>query len=628
MHRLLLERLRNRHARLDEDTDLWEYGTPGAAVQPQPGPAPAPAAGTKPGEGGLKRFRNDSAGGSTSSHGKWSRAGGKGDRVSWRACVTAIMRSVQDGSILRSCVCDARCVNGGTCGKTVTLSAVEHALQWSLNVTPTSTLECDGDWAAVTKNHAANRRWFEAALTGVCRAPNGQINGVLYKLQDHVVCWQAWGSLQGIRASTMQSIHTKVMRGEREWTNSCTKECTRVSRLAAADLTEAATSWWYDRLQCYEFRTKRGVIAHPRAIHWGNAYRLEFYPFMLICGHPWRNPDQDTADGGGNPESSRAMGKGSRATWYKGRNRALQRLGDERLGGQPFRFISRQKHSAYKECAECQRLRLDVDEGIKSRAPPDDIRAKQQLYSAHLQWMYKQRIILEKMTQSATHERKVVCNSDKCGDGSLHMPCGPGVRPSSANVGLWKFKLSLQADVFASKLLHLTFLLPNLRNGADFSLTGYFTGLVRMSKLGHLGSLKSQFLRGFDGDSGNVCLVGLAFNVTLIGHRRANNMLQHRLPPDHSHTWHTDGLFSVIEGWLTHEGFAGCYTISQLIAFLRAKFAAADAYKDRTVEISILIANFAWTKWFEGCIDVKKLKNIGVPLVWRHTWVEETCTVR
>ena len=141
-----------------------------------------------------------------------------------------------------------------------------------------------------------------------------------------------------------------------------------------------------------------------------------------------------------------------------------------------------------------------------------------------------------------------------------------------------------------------------------------------MIDLGHIRDLKRQLYRGFDGDSANVSEAGLAINCILVKQTRSFDIVQqHRLPPDHSHTWYCDGLFSVIEGWLLAEGFTGCYTVSKLIDFLVDKFSKSGAYKDQRVEISILIANFAFAKAVEGCVD-PKLSRIGVPLVWRHTW--------
>ena len=64
--------------------------------------------------------------------------------------------------------------------------------------------------------------------------------------------------------------------------------------------------------------------------------------------------------------------------------------------------------------------------------------------------------------------------------------------------------------------------------------------------------------------------------TTLLLHMQVG---QNRLPPDHSHTWQCDGLFSVIEGWLEHEGFKGTRTVSELIEFLRLRFSQATASK-------------------------------------------------
>ena len=100
-------------------------------------------------------------------------------------------------------------------------------------------------------------------------------------------------------------------------------------------------------------------------------------------------------------------------------------------------------------------------------------------------------------------------------------------------------------------------------------------------------------------------------------------MQQSRLEPDHSHHWLTDGTFSVMEGWLCHDGFPGCPTIWDLIDYLRSKFAAAERYKDKRVEVTCLLVTFAFTKWFDGCIHQDEIRRIGTPLVWRHMWSEE-----
>ena len=100
----------------------------------------------------------------------------------------------------------------------------------------------------------------------------------------------------------------------------------------------------------------------------------------------------------------------------------------------------------------------------------------------------------------------------------------------------------------------------------------------------HLLTLRetSQYSLTVDGDSANICIVGLAMNCVLCNLLKTT-VQQHRLPPDHSHTWHTDGMFAAIEGWLTHAGFKGCHTVSEMVVFLQTMFARSDAYKHQKV---------------------------------------------
>ena len=81
-----------------------------------------------------------------------------------------------------------------------------------------------------------------------------------------------------------------------------------------------------------------------------------------------------------------------------------------------------------------------------------------------------------------------------------------------------------------------------------------------MFQLGENTSLTERLLRGNDGGSEYVNFCGLGMNSTLVKELHKGSIIevqQHRLPPDHSRYWLTDGTFSVMEGWLCHNGFPG-----------------------------------------------------------------------
>jgi hypothetical protein len=234
---------------------------------------------------------------------------------------------------------------------------------------------------------------------------------------------------------------------------------------------------------------------------------------------------------------------------------------------------------------------------------------------------------MERIVQMADNKSVLVENSDKCGDSSIFIPAD--LRINGANTGRYKYRLALQANVYAGKLYHLSLLLPNLTTGANFGIQSMVNGLVRMIQLGEVTPETRKFMRGIDGGSENENISTLALNSILVGKpvRRFDVVQQNRLPPSHSHHWLTDGTFSVIEGWMTGDGFAGCATLKELIEYLRMRFERAANYKTKRVEIGILVLNFAWVKWFSGHVNSNKVVRIGDPLVWRHTWVPETESV-
>jgi hypothetical protein len=146
-----------------------------------------------------------------------------------------------------------------------------------------------------------------------------------------------------------------------------------------------------------------------------------------------------------------------------------------------------------------------------------------------------------------------------------------------------------------------------------------------MIQLGEVTPATRSFYRGIDGGSEHVNHASLGMNNMLAGPkvRRFDCVQQNRLPPGHSHHYLTDGTFSVIEGWMTGKGFAGCKTLAELIDYLLNKFKSADAYRDKIVDVTVLVVNFAFTKWFSGHLNMSKVTGIDDPLVWRHTWLPD-----
>ena len=142
----------------------------------------------------------------------------------------------------------------------------------------------------------------------------------------------------------------------------------------------------------------------------------------------------------------------------------------------------------------------------------------------------------------------IVLNADKCGDDCFYLP--NSARASSANMSKYRYRLSLQAEVYAGKLYHLMLLLPNLTTGADFGITSFLSGLVCMFQLGEVTSLTWRLLRGNDGGSEYVNFCGLGINSTLVKELHEgsiNEVQQHRLPPDHSHIWLTVHHYSQVQ---------------------------------------------------------------------------------
>lgn len=235
------------------------------------------------------------------------------------------------------------------------------------------------DWSRIRSNHAAVQHWFQMAHElRVVDGRTGLLSHVDYKLDGMPVCLGAWAQFHGIPDATASSIHRQLLKGGDVWNAGLRKEYAMAMRSQRADLSNASTAWWYNRLECYEMVvSKYHYIQHPRDICWLDVYENEFVPEMQNMGYIWRVPlrkrlrfqecgderlaqdegaaaeinNEESVDDEASSSCDEVDGKavGSISTWYRGRARALKQMAVEHLGEghQPFKFVSRAKHSAY-----------------------------------------------------------------------------------------------------------------------------------------------------------------------------------------------------------------------------------------------------------------------------------------
>ena len=327
--------------------------------------------------------------------GKYDRSDGVGRRSAWIPHVQRHMEATNTGNLASiianpKLACSKDCPQQGRCMEDVGVRVLKVYAAESFGEAALEQL-----WDKIIPNHIATRAWFERARS--CRVVDeaGAV-AVLYKSGDKFVCAHAWAAIRGVPPTTAAAIDRAVRAGANSWNDGTQRAVASAERSLQGPLKAAATAWWMTRLGYYEMITKRGWILHPRGMVWDAVYDDEFVAEMRLLGHPWRLRSEAKADDN----------YGSQGTWYLGRAEALQRLAHKKLGAgaKAFKFVSRAKHSAYKECHECQTKRLAKAAAIARGAPPDEIKALDADLTSHLQWMYAQRLRLEQITQMAGHE--------------------------------------------------------------------------------------------------------------------------------------------------------------------------------------------------------------------------------
>ena len=326
--------------------------------------------------------------------GRYDRSDGVGSRSAWIPHVQRHMEAINTGNLASiianpKLACSKDCPQHGRCMEDVGIRVLKVCAAESFGEAALEQL-----WDSITPNHTAVATWFELARSGRIVNEAGTV-AVLYKIGDSLVCAPAWAAVRGIPPTTAAAIDRAVRAGANTWNDGTQRAAASAERSLRGPLKAAATAWWMTRLGYYEMITTRGLILHPRGMVWDAVYDDEFVAEMRLLGHAWRLRSEAKGDG-----------YGSQGTWYLGRAEALQRLAHQKLGAgtKAFKFVSRAKHSAYKECHDCQTKRLAKAAAIARGAPPDEIKALDADLTTHLQWMYAQRLRLEQITQMAGHE--------------------------------------------------------------------------------------------------------------------------------------------------------------------------------------------------------------------------------
>lgn len=178
-------------------------------------------------------------------------------------------------------------------------------------------------------------------------------------------------------------------------------------RGARARVRRGATTWWMTRLSCYEAMPHQPGTINADHCVWDTIYEEEYLPEMAIAGVPG----------------------GSLSTWKEGKARALQQFADltygDELNGRPCVLKMRSSHSAFKECTDCQDLRLMYRNALRNRVGTWRIEEIKAEIQRHRRWWMEQRQELERLRLKGGRWDILFTQSDGCGEDCLNQPSVP-----------------------------------------------------------------------------------------------------------------------------------------------------------------------------------------------------------
>eukprot|EP00965_Chrysotila_dentata_P256950 6212728-Pleurochrysis_carterae.AAC.1 len=191
-----------------------------------------------------------------------------------------------------------------------------------------------------------------------------------------------------------------------------------------------------------------------------------------------------------------------------------------------------------------------------------------------------------------------------------------GGQETASSASRYKYRTSVQANLWMSTLLRYSLVPPCLQTGANFGLTSFFASLVRIEELGKLGD---TIYRQTDGGSDNDAIITQVFHWFLVHMGVVNKVVWIRLKSKHSHNF-ADRTFSMIQAKLwgkNGKGGKGCaspWDFAQIVdEALRTQLGATES--------AWLWANFNWDEWAKSfsCVS-SEFGSISSMRYWEYNY--------
>ena len=173
-----------------------------------------------------------------------------------------------------------------------------------------------------------------------------------------------------------------------------------------------------------------------------------------------------------------------RSSWYAGQKKALQSLAEEDfgIGSKPYQLKPYKLKRGLPGCQECLDIQAERRDLRSDHATPERLQANTDRALKHADEYMGERKKLEEMKRSCGRADTVFLMRDKCGDDCLYTPSAP--RESSANNGLYKYRMAMMAEIVPGKLMTLSLIPRNVITGGDFGGTSLLGAISDMMDAG------------------------------------------------------------------------------------------------------------------------------------------------